>query len=95
MKLIFNPLPIPETQDRIKIAVTITAIIIHTIGFCGIPKTASNPAPICMRPTLIEFDVAHIRQKITSAVITVLSHGIFSFVALSTIDDIDRLFPVL
>ena len=95
LEMIFKPFPIPDTQDKINIIATNAAIKIHTTGVCAIPKTASNPAPICISPTPIEFAVAPIRQKITRHVMIVFNHGIFLFVTHSTIDDIDKLFPLL
>ena len=95
LEIIFNPFPIPETQDKMNIVDTNAAIKIHTIGDCTIPKTVSSPAPICISPTPIEFAVAPIRQKITRQVISVFSQGIFLFVTHSTIEEIDKLFPLL
>ena len=95
LEIIFNPFPIPETQDKINIVDTNAAIKIHTIGDCAIPKTVSSPAPICISPTPIEFAVAPIRQKITRHVTSVFNHGIFLFVTHSTIEEIDKLFPLL
>lgn len=95
LEMIFKPFPIPDIQDKINIVATNAAIKIHTTGVCAIPKTASNPAPICINPTPIEFAVAPIRQKITRQVTIVFNHGIFLLVTHSTIEDIDKLFPLL
>lgn len=88
----FKPLPIPDTQERTKIAVTKIAANNQTIADWGIPKAASKPAPICIRPTPMELEVAPIRQKITIAVSKVFSHGVFLPVVHSMMELKFRLF---
>ena len=87
-----SPFPIPETQERTKIAVTKTAANSQVTADWGMPNAASSPAPICIRPTPMELEVAPMRQKITTAVTNVFSHPIFFPVALSTMELKDRFF---
>lgn len=82
-------------QDKINIVDTNAASRSIQLVNCAIPKTVSSPAPICISPTPIEFAVAPIRQKITRHVTSVFNHGIFLFVTHSTIEEIDKLFPLL
>lgn len=74
---LFNPLFIPDMQDSINMIPITTAMASHRMFDWAIPKTASMPAPICIRPTPMEFATALHRQKIVRPWINVVIQGIF------------------
>ena len=82
----FKPLLIPVMQEVINTQPMKIAASSQIKRDCGTPKAASKPAPICIKPTPMEFDVAPMMQKMTTAVSSVLSQGIFLPIAHSMME---------